>query len=685
MADMENIDKYLLEFLERMNRPASFPDRKVARHLSEIFISWMDLILVAVKINAQPKLYNATQEEYEAFINVCKIINFNEANSVAELLRTIANTKSKRHAHVFKLSFNNVEWRECEKKQPSLQTGSRIRLFGIEVQENTKTRELFLYVDFTKKPGIWIELYCYETYLSANFDQLVNFCDKVKSYLLGEDLHIILSGFKLAGTRDDQQDTLMLDKLLTIQHVAEPKVLLPYVERSMMQMIQLIQRSIDELRNPEIDYRKLSTPVGNSREILPEFIFTILIARDVIEPETLLIPNKLGYLLTVEQIHAIRNYIRINNDRIVDELNPLIMDSDRNILKDLLETSNKVDADSWIDRLQNFEVVNVDHDGNPTEHSYGISSYVVRTQQVEYVTHLKEDPRIAKQSNYPLDVRFIEDQFIHGNFLLMIPIFLGGKVAAIFWTISNIPIAPEVRFTIMSVVRKYDYLISNAIIIEWRILRKFVTEKEQKILSGWLNALEDLAIHPLTRVQRNLSMLSTNTLNYEKNTSDIDFVIKIIRFFARPDEAPDKSDRVHLSEILYSAFEEEKMRKHVTLDIGIDRASDPVFHTNRVLLTEALRNPIENSYHEALRSPEPFICIRSMVLPDEQMVLLKIWDSGPKFPFQVLKDLFKGRVASTHQGMGVGLNITHLILKKLGGDIEVDSTDQKTVNIKIPL
>jgi len=679
---MEQANTYLLEFLERMNRPASFPDRKVARHLSEIFISWMDLTLVAIKINAQPKLYNATQEEYEAFVEASEVRDSQRAKTLSELLGFFENNRSKRHAEVLHLNFHQDNWDELEKTQPFLSKGARTRLCGPEKQKKTRSRELFLYVDFTHAPGIWIELYGAGKLLSSHYNQLSEYCDKIGAYLSGHKIQVNVSDFQLRNIHDELKDSLQLDEMLKIQHTTEPKILLPYVERSMSQMIQIIQRSFEEHGEARIDFSK---PTSNQRPILPEFVFSIVIARGVVETESALIPDKLGYLLTASQIHAIRDYLKVQNDRIIAEINRAEFHSADNVLRSLLESSQRINPETWIDRLQEFVLVNVDNLGNPIGSSYGVSSYVVKGQQTEYLTYLRRDPRVGKETNYPDDVRFIEDQFIHGEFLLMIPIFMGGKVAAIFWVTSNIPISPEIRFPIISTVRKYEYLISNAIMMEWRVVRRFVGEKEQKLLSGWLNALEDLAIHPLTRVKRNLSAIAGDTLTHEKNTDDVDFVINIIRFFARPNEEPDKSDRVKLSTIIYDAFDEEKVRKHVALDIRIDHTADPVFHTNRILLTEALRNPIENSYAEALQSSNPCIQIESKMLLDEKAVLLKIWDSGSKFPFHVLKDLFQGRVASSHQGMGVGLNITHLIIKKLGGDIWIDQDDQKTINIKIPL
>lgn len=679
---MEHVDQYLQEFLERMNRPASFADRKVGRHLSEIFISWMDLILVAIKINNQKKLYNATEEEYKAFLEACDVSDCPRAKTLPALIRFWESNKLKRHAKIFDLSFHQQKWDEIETTHLTLSKGSRMRLCGYEKQKKAKPRELFFYVDFTHKPGIWIELYGTGKLLSSHYSQLVAYCDKVGAFLSGQEVQINVSDFHVHHVRDELRDSLQLDEMLKIQQRTDPKILLPYVERSMSQMIQIIQRSFEEHSGSKIDFLDLANPASpNQRAILPEFVFSILIARGVVETESALIPDKLGYLLTDSQINAIRNYLKTHKNRVVNEIHRAPTDSNLSTLQSLIGSTDGINPEKWIDLLHELVLVHVDSHGNPVGSSYGVSSYVVKVQQTEYITHLARDSRIGKETNYPVDVRFIEDQFIHGEFLLMIPIFMGGKVAAIFWVTSNIPITPEIRFPIISTVRKYEYLISNAIMMEWRVVRRFVGEKEQKILGDWLNALEDLAIHPLTRVKDKLALTSDAATNGHRSTDEVDFVIEVIRFLARHDQEPDKSYAISILDTISNIVNKSPMRKHVKVDILVDPGT---IYSNEILFTEALRNIVENSYREAYNSPDRYIRINSKVLLDENALLLAIWDSGAKFPLSVQQDVFQRPVVSTHGGKGVGLHLTKLIIEKLGGAISIDS-DQKTINVKLPL
>jgi transcriptional regulator with GAF, ATPase, and Fis domain len=472
------VDKYVLEFLERVNRHDSFPERRLARHLAEVLTCLVDVSLVAVMVGDQKKLYNVTEDEYSAFIIACNTIDSGELQNVSDLLDSFGRRQSIRHVSVYDVKFCWDKWKALEQSNCNLSKGARARLCGRETGEQNNGRELFLFIDEDDKPEIWIELYGPCNVLRPVYRQLTEFCSKVVAYLRRGGIELRLQTDKSSLEERDTERAALLPRRLD-----DRKILFPYVEGAMSHVIELIRGSFHG--DSGIDIQDLVKAVPGHRDILPQFMFVINTARKMEDS----IPNDIGYVFTYSQLRAIRDYVRSYQDRIVGDLRQAQLQGDDGVLKSLVESNGQLNPERWIDRLQQQIFVTVDKDGVPKEPAYGLGSYVMKIKLMEYVEDVENDPRLGSPLGYPRDVRFIEDQFIHGKYLLMVPTFLNGKVAAVFWMSSNIPIAPDVRLLITSTVRRYEHLISNALLMEWQIIEPMVKEERTKVeqITRWFS------------------------------------------------------------------------------------------------------------------------------------------------------------------------------------------------------
>jgi CheY-like chemotaxis protein len=152
-------------------------------------------------------------------------------------------------------------------------------------------------------------------------------------------------------------------------------------------------------------------------------------------------------------------------------------------------------------------------------------------------------------------------------------------------------------------------------------------------------------------------------------------VVKDLRIFARTDDAsrPELLDVRELSDQVLRLVGRDVFKHGI---IERDYASDvPRVVLPRGRLTQVIMNLLVNAAHAIAEVKRPMHCVRVSVRSDEDFVALAVHDTGPGIPTEALERIFDPFFTTKRQelGTGLGLSVSRSILRKLGGDISVES------------
>jgi len=102
----------------------------------------------------------------------------------------------------------------------------------------------------------------------------------------------------------------------------------------------------------------------------------------------------------------------------------------------------------------------------------------------------------------------------------------------------------------------------------------------------------------------------------------------------------------------------------------------------RIRLEQVLVNLLQNAFEALEGSARPQI--RISVVAEDGWVFVRIIDNGPGLPPDVAKALFTPFTTTKENGLGLGLVIAHDIVRDLGGELNVESTESgATFTVKL--
>jgi len=127
----------------------------------------------------------------------------------------------------------------------------------------------------------------------------------------------------------------------------------------------------------------------------------------------------------------------------------------------------------------------------------------------------------------------------------------------------------------------------------------------------------------------------------------------------------------------------EAMYRNVAVIVQSDVGIPDIF-SDRGLLQQVFLNVLNNALASVKDGGQIHI---EIIQPDEHHAAVKITDNGTGIPEEQLQHVFEPFYTTKLQGTGLGLSITYDIVKKLGGDITVDSIvgEGTCFTIRIPL
>ena len=130
---------------------------------------------------------------------------------------------------------------------------------------------------------------------------------------------------------------------------------------------------------------------------------------------------------------------------------------------------------------------------------------------------------------------------------------------------------------------------------------------------------------------------------------------------------------------------QSELKNSVALDITLEPL--PKIQCNLNELNQVFLNLILNAKHATVDSQSPRISVRSK--HDDQYVYIEIADNGCGISEEVQKDIFTPFFTTKPigQGTGMGLAISHNIIKKHNGEIQLQSKtgEGTTFTIKLPI
>jgi signal transduction histidine kinase/CheY-like chemotaxis protein len=152
-------------------------------------------------------------------------------------------------------------------------------------------------------------------------------------------------------------------------------------------------------------------------------------------------------------------------------------------------------------------------------------------------------------------------------------------------------------------------------------------------------------------------------------------VVRDLRIFARSDR-DEPADRVDVRELIDHAIRlsgREASRRGV---LERDYADDlPTLVVPRARVTQVIMNVFVNALHAIDEIERPSHRIRISARADEDFVAIAVTDTGPGIAPDALERIFDPFFTTKRQalGTGLGLSISREILRRLGGELSVES------------
>jgi len=158
-------------------------------------------------------------------------------------------------------------------------------------------------------------------------------------------------------------------------------------------------------------------------------------------------------------------------------------------------------------------------------------------------------------------------------------------------------------------------------------------------------------------------------------TDAIASIVRDLRIFARSDEH-EPLELIDVGELIDHALRlsGRDVIKHGVLERDY-QAPLPTLALPRSRITQVLVNVLVNAGHAVAEIERPMHRIRVSARADEEFVAIAVSDTGPGIPPESIERIFDPFFTTKRQelGTGLGLSISRAILRKLGGELTVES------------
>jgi len=169
------------------------------------------------------------------------------------------------------------------------------------------------------------------------------------------------------------------------------------------------------------------------------------------------------------------------------------------------------------------------------------------------------------------------------------------------------------------------------------------------------------------------NLIGKNLDNIVRLNERIGHITRELRAFSRKGNR--ESGPISLKDSLNSAIllSQSRLRKNRVKIIRDPFDSKLQVIGGRIRLEQVLVNLLQNAFEALEGSTRPQI--RISVAVEADWVLIRIIDNGPGLPPDVAKALFTPFITTKENGLGLGLVIAHDIVRDLGGDLNLGSSE----------
>jgi two-component system C4-dicarboxylate transport sensor histidine kinase DctB len=191
---------------------------------------------------------------------------------------------------------------------------------------------------------------------------------------------------------------------------------------------------------------------------------------------------------------------------------------------------------------------------------------------------------------------------------------------------------------------------------------------------GAIRILADNCIALLERKDRNSpNLINDNLDNIVRLNERIGHITRELRAFSRKGNG--ETGPISIGDSLNSAILLSRSRLRKNKVKIICDPFDPNLQVigGRIRLEQVLVNLLQNAFEALEDTARPRI--RISVTVEAGWVLVRIVDNGPGLPPKVAEALFTPFTTTKEDGLGLGLVIAHDIVRDLGGELKVESSE----------
>ena len=201
-------------------------------------------------------------------------------------------------------------------------------------------------------------------------------------------------------------------------------------------------------------------------------------------------------------------------------------------------------------------------------------------------------------------------------------------------------------------------------------------KQRSEMLSGISHDLRT----PLTRLKLQLAMLDQKNIS-EKMSKDIDEMESMLSSYLQfaKSQVQEESVATNVNNI-FKEIMDEKNNKNLHFDL----ADEIIFVARKKALKRCFNNIVENGLNYATN-------VYVVITKTTNMVNISIEDDGPGIPINQYKNVFRPfyRLDASrnlnHSGVGLGMSIAEDIVRSHGGNIELNKSKHKGLQVKISL
>ncbi|MFN4147312.1 MAG: sensor histidine kinase [Runella sp.] len=219
----------------------------------------------------------------------------------------------------------------------------------------------------------------------------------------------------------------------------------------------------------------------------------------------------------------------------------------------------------------------------------------------------------------------------------------------------------------------------------WVILRqKQLTEVQRDFINNMTHELQT----PIATIQIAADVLNTPAIKDQPDRlrkyaqivkeeafrlqNQVETVLNMAK--AEKNKLPLKIEWLDVHEVIEAVT--KKYENPPTLDL---KAHEPYIHADRLHLSNAFSNLIDNAYKYSPKSP----CVKVSTVSENHQLIVSVEDNGigiaPKYHQQIFKKFYRVPTGNVHdvKGFGIGLSYVQQIVKAHGWKIRLESEEGK--------